>query len=81
MESIFTGKTVVLTGTLDNMSRDEAKTILESMGAKVSGSVSAKTDFVLAGESAGSKLDKALALGVKVIDLEFLKNEMSKSGL
>ena len=81
VESIFTGKTVVLTGTLDNMSRDEAKTILESMGAKVSGSVSAKTDFVLAGESAGSKLDKALALGVKVIDLEFLKNEMSKSGL
>ncbi len=81
VQSIFTDKTVVLTGTLENMSRDEAKTILETMGAKVSGSVSSKTDFVLAGESAGSKLDKANALGVQVIDLEFLKTEMEKVGL
>jgi DNA ligase (NAD+) len=81
VESIFTGKTVVLTGTLDNMSRDEAKAILETMGAKVSGSVSAKTDFVLAGESAGSKLDKAISLGVTVIDLDFLKDEMNRIGL
>ena len=81
VESIFTGKTVVLTGTLDNMSRDQAKSILETMGAKVSGSVSAKTDFVLAGDAAGSKLDKAISLGVTVIDLDFLKNEMQKLGL
>jgi len=81
VESIFSDKTVVLTGTLENMSRAEAQTILEKMGAKVSGSVSAKTDFVLAGENAGSKLDKAKQLGVSIIDLEFLKNEMKKAGL
>ena len=64
----FAGKTVVLTGTLSGMSRDEAKEKLEAAGAKVAGSVSRKTDFVIAGLEAGSKLDKAQELGVAVID-------------
>jgi DNA ligase (NAD+) len=64
----FASKTVVLTGTLATMSRDDAKEKLESRGAKVSGSVSKKTDFVIAGSEAGSKLDKANELGVKVLD-------------
>ena len=69
-DSMFSGKTVVLTGTLHTMTRDEAGRRLEAMGAKVSGSVSKKTDFVLAGESAGSKLVKARDLGVAVIEDE-----------
>ncbi|TCM97303.1 DNA ligase (NAD+) [Paenibacillus sp. BK033] len=69
-DSIFSGKTVVLTGTLSKMSRDEAAKKLEAFGAKVSGSVSKKTDFVIAGESAGSKLTKARDLGITVIDDE-----------
>lgn len=64
----FVGKTFVITGTLPNYKRTEAAAIIESMGGKVSSSVSKKTDFVLAGEEAGSKLTKANALGVKVID-------------
>ena len=64
----FTGKTVVITGTLPGLSRDEAKAMLEAAGAKVAGSVSKKTHYVLAGEEAGSKLDKARELGVPVID-------------
>ncbi len=64
----FAGKTVVLTGTLPTCSRDEAKAMLEAAGAKVAGSVSKKTDFVLAGAEAGSKLDKAKELGVRVLD-------------
>ncbi|MFC0216166.1 NAD-dependent DNA ligase LigA [Paenibacillus chartarius] len=66
----FFGKTVVLTGTLPTMSRDEAAKKLEALGAKVSGSVSKKTDFVIAGESAGSKLTKAQELGIRIIDDE-----------
>ena len=62
------GKTFVLTGTLPTMSRDEAKTLLEKAGAKVAGSVSAKTHYVVAGADAGSKLEKAQELGVAVID-------------
>lgn len=62
------GKTVVLTGTLPNLSRDEAKALVEAAGGKVSGSVSAKTHFVVAGEAAGSKLEKALSLNVEVLD-------------
>jgi DNA ligase (NAD+) len=69
-DSIFSGKTVVLTGTLTAMSRDEAAKKLEALGAKVSGSVSKKTDYVIAGEAAGSKLTKARELGVAVIEDE-----------
>ena len=70
----FAGKTFVLTGTLPGMTREEASARIESLGGKVSGSVSGNTDFVLAGEEAGSKLDKAQKLGVKIIDeKEFLK--------
>ncbi len=64
----FAGKTFVLTGTLTTFKRSEAQKIIESFGGKCSSSVSKKTDFVLAGEEAGSKLDKANALGVKVIN-------------
>ncbi|MHB8447225.1 MAG: NAD-dependent DNA ligase LigA [Rudaea sp.] len=71
------GKVVVLTGTLTTLTRDEAKQKLEALGAKVSGSVSKKTGFVVAGSEAGSKLDKATELGVEVWDearlLEFLR--------
>jgi DNA ligase (NAD+) len=62
------GKTFVITGTLPTYSRDEAKRLIEDAGGRVSGSVSKKTDFVLAGSDAGSKLDKAHELKVKVID-------------
>ena len=64
----FTGKTVVLTGTLSTMSRDEAKEAIERRGGKVSGSVSKKTDLLVAGEEAGSKLTKAKELGVAVVN-------------
>ncbi|MGA2029746.1 MAG: NAD-dependent DNA ligase LigA [Verrucomicrobiota bacterium] len=69
----FAGKTFVLTGTLPTLKREEAAAKIEALGGKVSGSVSQKTDFVVAGEEAGSKLDKAQKLGVKIIDeKEFL---------
>lgn len=68
--SPFYGKTVVLTGTLSSMGRKEATELLENLGAKVAGSVSKNTDYVIFGEEAGSKLDKARALGVKTLDEE-----------
>ncbi|PXZ04601.1 NAD-dependent DNA ligase LigA [Gilliamella apicola] len=68
IDSPFSGKTVVLTGTLSQLTRDDAKDKLKKLGAKVTGSVSKKTDLVIAGESAGSKLTKAEELGIKVID-------------
>ncbi|HTV42640.1 MAG TPA: NAD-dependent DNA ligase LigA [Candidatus Sulfotelmatobacter sp.] len=70
----FAGKTFVLTGTLPGMTREEAAAKIEALGGKVTGSVSGNTDFVLAGEEAGSKLDKAQKLGVKIIgEKEFLE--------
>jgi DNA ligase (NAD+) len=68
--SFFSGKTVVLTGSLQKLTRDEAAERLEALGAKVSGSVSKKTDLVIAGEKAGSKLAKAQQLGIQVIEDE-----------
>jgi DNA ligase (NAD+) len=73
------GLTFVLTGTLPTLTRDEAKARIEAAGGKVSGSVSKKTDYLVAGEEAGSKLDKANSLGLKVLDesglLELLAGE------
>ena len=71
---VFSGKTVVLTGALQTMSRDEAKDEIKARGGHAAGSVSKKTDLVVAGEGAGSKLKKARELGIKIIDEEeFLK--------
>jgi DNA ligase (NAD+) len=67
------GKTLVLTGTLPTLSRDDAKELIEAAGGKVSGSVSKKTDYVVAGSEAGSKLDKARELGVAVLDEDGLR--------
>ena len=76
---IFAGKTFVLTGTLPNYSRDDAKKIIEDRGGKTSGSVSKKTDYVLAGDEAGSKLTKAKELGVAVIDEAEFQRMISKT--
>jgi DNA ligase (NAD+) len=69
----FSGKTFVLTGTLPTMTRDEATQIIQMYGGKVSGSVSKKTSYVLAGEDAGSKLTKAQNLGVQILNEEDFK--------
>ena len=74
LSEIFTGKTFVITGTLPTLKRDEAKDLILSHGGKVSDSINAKTNYLLAGEKAGSKLAKAEKLGVKVIsEAELLK--------
>lgn len=75
-ESMFTGKTVVLTGSLTRLTRNEAKDILESLGANVSGSVSKKTDWVIYGEAAGSKLTKAQDLGVATMSEDTFMEEV-----
>jgi DNA ligase (NAD+) len=67
-EGKMAGKTFVITGTLPSLSRSDATRLIEEQGGKVSGSVSKKTDYVVAGAEAGSKLDKAQELGVKVLD-------------
>lgn len=72
-QGVLAGKTVVLTGTLPTLSREEAKEMLEAAGAKVAGSVSKKTDYVVAGAEAGSKLAKAEELGVPVLDEDGMK--------
>ena len=68
LDERFAGKTFVLTGKLENYTRDEAAKLIEERGGRVSSSVSKKTDFVVAGEDAGSKLTKAESLGVAVLD-------------
>ena len=73
----FAGQTFVLTGTLADFTRDEARAVIEARGGRVSGSVSKKTDFVVAGEEAGSKLDKATELGIKVVDEAAFKKMLS----
>jgi DNA ligase (NAD+) len=67
----------VLTGTLPNLTRDEAKKMIEDAGGKVTGSVSKKTDYVVAGADAGSKLDKAKELGVEVVDEDAMRKLVS----
>ena len=75
---LFAGKSFVLTGTLPTMSRDEASALIKQNGGKTVGSVSKKTDYVLAGEAAGSKLTKASELGIRIISesdlLEMIEN-------
>ena len=78
MDSFFAEKTIVLTGKLVQLTRNEAKDQLEALGANVAGSVSKKTDLVIAGEDAGSKLTKAESLGITVWDEEKLIEELNK---
>lgn len=74
IDGVFSGEKVVLTGTLSEFTRDEAGKIIESLGGEIQSSVSKKTTIVLAGENAGSKLDKAKALNIKIIDEEYFKS-------
>jgi DNA ligase (NAD+) len=76
--SPLAGKTFVLTGTLPTLTRDQAKALIEAASAKVSGSVSSKTDFVVAGAEAGSKLERAQELGIAVIDESQLMELLEK---
>ncbi len=78
IESLFTGKTIVLTGSLQLYTRQDAESLLEKLGAKVSGSVSKKTDLVIYGDNAGSKLSKASELGVKTMSELEMMEEIKK---
>ena len=78
--SILAGLTFVLTGTLPTLTRDAAKDLIESAGGKVSGSVSKKTSYLVAGEEAGSKLDKAQSLNVAILDESRRSSPCSASG-
>ena len=77
-DSVLSGKTVVVTGTLPTLGRREAQELIERYGGKVSGSVSKKTDYVLAGENAGSKLAKAQELGIPVLSEEELREMLDR---
>ncbi|MBO4537528.1 MAG: NAD-dependent DNA ligase LigA, partial [Erysipelotrichaceae bacterium] len=79
--SVFTNRTVVLTGTLDRLSRNDATSYLTQLQARVTGSVSRATDFVIAGHDAGSKLTKAQELGIEVMNEQQLIDELVRVGL
>lgn len=79
-KSILNGKTIVLTGSLSSFTRDQAAAQIEKLGGKISSTVSKKTDYVLAGESAGSKLTKAHELGVKILSEDDFNNILKESG-
>ena len=79
MKTLFQGQTAVITGTLPSMEREEARKLIEENGGKVSGSVSKKTSWVLAGEAAGSKLTKANELGIPVHDEAWLLQQIAAS--
>ena len=80
-DNFFKGKTFVLTGTLSSFTREEAEEKILSFGGNVNSSVSKKTDFVLAGEKAGSKLDKANKMGINIIDENEFQSQISKAAL
>jgi DNA ligase (NAD+) len=74
LPQVFAGKTFVITGTLDTLSRDEATALIEQRGGRVTSAVSKKTNYLVAGKEPGSKLDKAQSLGVQIIDETRLRN-------
>lgn len=78
-ENVFTGKTVVITGTLESIGRSELRSLVEGFGGKVTGSVSKKTDYVIVGENSGSKREKALELGVRTIEEDELREILNLS--
>lgn len=77
-DSYFAGKTIVLTGKLEEMPRNDAKAAIEALGGKLAGSVSKKTDLVIAGEAAGSKLTKAEELNIEIWDEAKMLEELKK---